>query len=93
MVRAKKAWDEEQVQNAPDPKPGQNVQVSNKGGRGHKSGNSQAARDLPIPGKSDEAKRKRLARATKAATVVPEALCDTNVRAMQRVEIIKKPNP
>lgn len=54
------------------PKPGQNVQVS-KGGRGNKSGISQAARELNIPGKTEDAKRKNAERAVKVSSLTEEA--------------------
>lgn len=52
-------------------KPGQLVQVS--GGRGLKGGIADAARELPIPGSSDEAKRKYVERSIKIAAIDPEA--------------------
>lgn len=53
-------------------KVGQNVQVCS-GGRGHREGISEAARQLPVEGKTDDAKRKNVERAIKVASLSPEA--------------------
>ena len=51
--------------------PGQNVQKSRRG-RG-KGGVSEAARQLPVKGKTHEAKRKNVQRAAKVDSIFPEA--------------------
>ena len=51
--------------------PGQNVQKSRRG-RG-KGGVSEAARQLPVKGKTHEAKRKNVQRAVKVDSIFPEA--------------------
>lgn len=53
-------------------KPCQNDTVS-RGGRGKKSGINQAARELNIPGKTDEAKRLNAHRAVKVSSLTEEA--------------------
>lgn len=53
-------------------KPEQNVQVS-VGGRGNKDGISQAARQLPLDGKTENAKRMNVVRSIKVASLSPEA--------------------
>ena len=53
-------------------KPGNNFQVS-IGGRGKEGGISQAARELPVPGKTDDSKRKHLEDSIKIDSLAPEA--------------------
>jgi phage replication-related protein YjqB (UPF0714/DUF867 family) len=62
---------------------GQVVQVSAKGGRGIEGGISKAARELPVSGDTDEAKRKNVERALKIAGLSDEAKAAALIDAMR----------
>lgn len=81
-------WEERQAVS------GQNVR---KRGSGRpKSGMSEAARHLPVKGKSHEAKRKRVARALKNAAIAPEAKKAANKAGLnqsQRFKVAEEKTP
>ena len=66
------AASEKDVRNSGKRKPGQTGPVS-KGGRGKQSGVRQAARELNLPGKTEEARRHTARRAEKVASLTEEA--------------------